>query len=63
MIAIGVARISMGPRPMRAVLARLRAIARELMQQGTCKAMTDETMTYAEVNAMFEPLPIEIQTK
>ena len=51
---IGVARVSMGPRPMRAALARLRTIARELMRQGTCEAMTEEAMTYAEVNAMFE---------
>jgi 2-methylisocitrate lyase-like PEP mutase family enzyme len=51
---IGVARVSMGPRPMRAVLARLRTIARELMQKGTCEAMSVETISYAEVNAMFE---------
>lgn len=51
---IGVARISMGPRPMRAVLARLRTIARELMQQGTYVSMTAESMSYAEVNSMFE---------
>ncbi|MCZ6835114.1 MAG: isocitrate lyase/phosphoenolpyruvate mutase family protein [Planctomycetota bacterium] len=51
---IGIARISMGPRPMRAVLARLRIIARELMQQGTCDAMTEETMSYAQVNSLFE---------
>jgi 2-methylisocitrate lyase-like PEP mutase family enzyme len=51
---LGVARISMGPRPMRAALTRLRTIARELMQQGTCESMTEKTMTYAEVNSMFE---------
>lgn len=52
--AIGVARVSLGPRPMRAALALVRNIARELLEKGTYTRMTAETMTYSEVNRMFE---------
>lgn len=50
---IGVARVSMGPRPMRATLSLLREIAREINKEGTFKLMTDSTITYSEVNQWF----------
>ncbi|MHC5004332.1 MAG: isocitrate lyase/PEP mutase family protein [Planctomycetota bacterium] len=50
---IGVARVSFGPRAMRAGLAQLRRIARELGRQGTYTIMTAEALTYAEVNEMM----------
>jgi 2-methylisocitrate lyase-like PEP mutase family enzyme len=51
---IGVARVSVGPRPMRAALALLRRIARELLDEGTYRTMLQDTLSYAEVNQMFE---------
>ncbi|UCG33979.1 MAG: isocitrate lyase/phosphoenolpyruvate mutase family protein [Phycisphaerales bacterium] len=51
---IGVARVSVGPRPMRATLGLLRRIARELLGPGTYTSMTAEALTYGEVNQMFE---------
>jgi 2-methylisocitrate lyase-like PEP mutase family enzyme len=51
--AIGIARVSFGPRPMRAALALVRKIARELRDTGTYAAMTAETLSYAEINEMF----------
>jgi 2-methylisocitrate lyase-like PEP mutase family enzyme len=51
--AMGVARVSLGPRPMRAALALVRKIARELREAGTYATMTAETLSYAEVNQMF----------
>lgn len=51
---IGVARVSVGPRPMRATLGLLRRIARELLGPGTYASMTAEALTYGEVNQMFE---------
>jgi 2-methylisocitrate lyase-like PEP mutase family enzyme len=50
---LGVARVSLGPRPMRAALALVRKIARELNDAGTYTRMTAEALTYAEVNAML----------
>ncbi len=52
---IGVARVTVGPRPMRATLAVLRNIARELAKTGTYELMTRETLSYADVNGMLEP--------
>jgi 2-methylisocitrate lyase-like PEP mutase family enzyme len=52
---IGVARVTFGPRPMRATLALIRRMAREWIETGTYTAMTADTLSYAEVNAMFEP--------
>ncbi len=52
---IGVARVTFGPRPMRATLALVRRMAREWLETGTYSAMTADTLSYAEVNAMFEP--------
>lgn len=51
---IGVARISLGPRPMRALLAQLRKIARELLRNGTYDLMTKDTLSYSEINQWFE---------
>jgi 2-methylisocitrate lyase-like PEP mutase family enzyme len=51
---IGVARVTFGPRPMRATLALIRKMAREWIEIGTYSTMTADTLSYAEVNAMFE---------
>ena len=53
--ALGVARVSFGPRPMRATLALVRKIAREWKERGTYETMLADSLTYAEVNQMFEP--------
>ena len=50
---IGVARVSVGPRPMRAVLSLLRKIAKELMTAGTYKLMSESSISYSEVNQWF----------
>lgn len=50
---IGVARVSLGPRPMRAALALVRRIACELKDAGTYRTMTADALTYAEINGMF----------
>lgn len=52
--SLGVARVSVGPRPMRALLALLRRITREWSAQGTYSQMLEDALTYAEVNAMFD---------
>jgi len=52
---LGVARVTVGPRPMRAALAVLRNIARELARSGTYELMTRETLSYADVNRLLEP--------
>lgn len=50
---MGVARVSVGPRPMRAVLSSLRKIARELRVSGTYELMMESSITYSEVNQWF----------
>lgn len=50
---LGVARVSLGPRPMRAALAVVRAIARELNDAGTYTRMTADALTYSEINRML----------
>jgi len=50
---LGVARLSFGPRPMRVMLALLRRMAREWRDQGTFSAMSAESLSYEEVNAML----------
>lgn len=50
---MGVSRVSVGPRPMRAVLSLLRKIANELMTKGTYKLMSDSSISYSEVNQWF----------
>ncbi len=52
---IGVARVSFGPRPMRATLALLRRISKELLGAGTYDLLTRDSISYAEVNALLEP--------
>ncbi len=51
---LGVARVSFGSGPMRAALARLRDIARELLEQGTYTSMTEGAISGAELRALFE---------
>ncbi|UCE25700.1 MAG: isocitrate lyase/phosphoenolpyruvate mutase family protein [Candidatus Zixiibacteriota bacterium] len=51
---IGITRVSLGPRHMRATFALLKKIASEIMEKGTFSTMTTETMSYSEVNRMFE---------
>jgi 2-methylisocitrate lyase-like PEP mutase family enzyme len=54
--AIGVARLSFGPRPMRAALQFLRAMAREWLASGTYGRLTASgALSYDEVNAWFAP--------
>ena len=50
---MGVARVSVGPRPMRAVLSLLRKIATELRVSGTYELMMESSITYSEVNQWF----------
>lgn len=50
---MGIARVSLGPRPMRAVLSLLRKIAQELMTAGTYKLMSKSSISYSEVNQWF----------
>jgi len=50
---MGVDRVSLGPRPMRAVLSLLREIARELRMSGTYELMMKSSISYSEVNQWF----------
>jgi len=50
---MGVSRVSVGPRPMRAVLSLLRKIAKEWTTTGTYTLMAESTITYSEVNRWF----------
>lgn len=50
---IGVARLSLGPRPMRALFDLLRSMARELIASGTYGQMASPVISYDEVNAWF----------
>ena len=50
---LGVVRVSLGPGPMRATLALLRKIARELQGTGTYTNIMAETIPYAEVNSWY----------
>ncbi len=50
---MGVSRVSVGPRPMRAVLSLLRKIAKELVTEGTYKLMMESSISYSEVNKWF----------
>ena len=51
---LGVARVSVGPRPMRAVLSLLKEIAKELSTQGTYDLMAQSSISYAEINQWFD---------
>jgi len=59
--ALGVARLSFGPRPMRAALHFLRVMAREWVATGRCaQPATHDALSYTEVNAWFaasDPTP------
>jgi 2-methylisocitrate lyase-like PEP mutase family enzyme len=50
---LGVSRVSVGPRPMRAVLSLLRNIAKELIIKGTYKLMAESSISYSEMNQWF----------
>jgi 2-methylisocitrate lyase-like PEP mutase family enzyme len=51
--AMGVARVSLGPRPMRAVLSQLRKIAKEVKTTGTYRLMAESSISYSDVNRWF----------
>lgn len=50
---IGVARLSLGSGPMRAVMGLTRRIARELRESGTYDALVDGAIPYAEMNQLL----------
>ena len=52
--ALGVARVSVGSGPMRAALAVVRDIARELKGQGTYAAFTSHAMPFNDVNELMK---------
>ena len=52
--ALGVARVSLGSGPMRATMAVLRDIARELKGTGTYKSFTKHALTFNEVNELMK---------
>ena len=52
--ALGVARVSVGSGPMRATLALVRTMARELKASGTYKTFTASAMAYADVNELMK---------
>jgi len=52
--ALGVARVSVGSGPMRAALALVRDVARELKSTGTYVAFTSRAMSYDEVNELMK---------
>ena len=49
----GVKRISMGSAPLLAAMGLLRRIAREARQEGTYNALTQDSVSYAEMNGLF----------
>jgi 2-methylisocitrate lyase-like PEP mutase family enzyme len=51
--AIGVKRVSLGPRPMQACLGLLRRISLELLNRGSYALMTEDALAYEEVNGWF----------
>ena len=51
---MGVSRVSVGPRPMRALLSLLRKIGKELRTSGTYEAMSDSSISYSDVNSWFK---------
>jgi 2-methylisocitrate lyase-like PEP mutase family enzyme len=51
---LGVARVSFGSGMMRAVLARLRRIANELLERGTYSSMVEEMLSGAELGSLFK---------
>ena len=51
---LGVARVSVGSGPMRATLAFLSRMAREIREDGLFTLMTEGTMPYAQANRLFQ---------
>ncbi len=51
---IGIARVSLGPRVMRAALGLYREIAREILDYGTFTRMTKDALSYEETNSLLE---------
>jgi len=51
---LGVARVSVGSGPMRATLALVRDVARELKSQGTYTSFTSRTMPFDDVNELMK---------
>lgn len=51
--AVGVARVSLGSGPMRATMAVVRDVARELKTKGTYTSFTKHAMTFNEVNELM----------
>ncbi len=49
---LGVARVSLGPRPMRAILSKLQTVVNELVNEGTSNSMTS-SISYNDINAWF----------
>ena len=52
--ALGVARVSIGSGPSRAVIALTRRIGAELLQAGTYTSFTDDTISYQDANRLFQ---------
>ena len=52
--ALGVARVSVGSGPMRATLALVRTMARELKATGTYETFTATAMPYTDVNELMK---------
>jgi 2-methylisocitrate lyase-like PEP mutase family enzyme len=52
--ALGVARVSVGSGPMRAALAVVRDVARELKSRGTYSAFTGHTIPFSDVNELMK---------
>jgi 2-methylisocitrate lyase-like PEP mutase family enzyme len=52
--ALGVARVTVGSGPMRASIALVHDIARELKTHGTYASFTDHAMPYAELNDLMK---------
>jgi len=50
---IGIARISSGPRALRAALGLYRRIGREMLDQGTFSQLTTEALSYEETNQLL----------
>ena len=50
---IGVARLSFGPRPMRAMLALLVRMKKEILEKGTYEIMSSDMLSYSEINKIL----------
>lgn len=51
---LGVRRVSVGSLPMRATMALIRRIARELAESGAYTSLTADSISYAEANRLFQ---------